>query len=172
MAQLLTSSNSTHPMGRFGAICLFGGWWNFVVYGPASVVKYSQLLAKAICSDTDLDIREASSYGIAQLAHHAPQIYVESLVQHLRSIATKGTIAKAKEHLEHIRLVENLVSALANMILFKSANSPHIAVSKADVIKIFLAILPLQEDCDEVQFNHKGFCDFVKSGKISTHEKL
>jgi hypothetical protein len=173
---MLIPSGSVDTNTRLGAICLFDDCVEYC--GQFAAAKYGQFLVNAVTEgimDGDVGIREASVYGIAQLARHAPSSYLEAhaenLAKHLRDIAVEGT-QKAKEDIEHIRLVENSLSALATMTLFKSSPFPQISISKAEIIKIFLANLPLKEDCDEAKFNHNGFCDLVESGEINVEESL
>jgi hypothetical protein len=146
--------------------------------GQFAATKYGRFLADSITqgiADRDLGIRESSVYGIAQLARHSPpaclETYAENLVQYLIDIAKEGA-EKAKEDIEHIRLVENSVSALATMTLFKSSQFSQVSVSKTEIMQIFLANLPLKEDCDEAKFNHEGFCDLVESGQINLEESI
>lgn len=173
---IINSSDSVDTKARFGAICLFDDCVEHC--GQFAAAKYGQLLVSAVTegiTDRDLGIREASVYGIAQLARHAPPSYLEpyagNLVQYLSDIAKEGA-EKAKEDIEHIRLVENSVSALATMTLFESSPFSEISISRKEIMSIFLANLPLKEDCDEAKINHKGFCDLVESGEVNVEESL
>lgn len=173
---MLKSSGSIDLKARLGAICLFDDCVEHC--GQFAAAKYGRFLADSITqgiSDRDLGIRESSVYGIAQLARHAPpaclETHAENLVQYLKDIAKEG-VEKAKEDIEHIRLVENSVSALATMTLFKSSQFSQVSVSKTEIMQIFLANLPLKEDCDEAKFNHEGFCDLVESGQINLEESI
>ena len=173
---LLKSSSNPDPKARFGAICLFDDCVEHC--GDQAAAKYGTLLADAVVEgvqDSDLALREASVYGVAQLARHAPKECFKNialpLVQHLANIAKEG-IEKEKEDIENIRLVENAASALATMTLFKSSPFLQIPVPRADIINIFLCNLPLQEDFDEAKFCHDGFCDLVENGELDLTQNL
>lgn len=171
----LSSSQNADSKARFGAICLFDDCVEYC--GSVAADKYGQLLVPAIIdgiTDVDLGIREASTYGIAQIARRAPshiEKYAQHIIRHLVAIAKEGA-EKNKADIENIRLVENSASALATLTIFKSSPCPPLGTLKSEYINIFLANLPLQEDCDEAKFSHEGFCDLVESGEVGIEVNL
>ena len=177
-APLLKASSNIDEKARLGAICLFVDCVEHC--GSEAAAKYGPLLIDAVTEgveDKDLELREASIYGIAQLARRAPQNCLQNvacqLIPHLATIAKEGS-EKRKEDIQNIRLVEYSASAIATMTLFKS--SPFVQLlpppQRTDIIKIFLANLPLLEDFDEAKFCHDGFCELVENGDIDLTQNL
>ena len=121
-------------------------------------MKYAPTLANAVqegINDKDLGVREASVYGISQIARKAPkeslQAYAEPLVQKLAEIARDGA-QREKDDIEDIRLVENSSSALATMTLFNTSPFKKTkSVARTELVDIFMSNLPLQEDFDEAK---------------------
>ena len=152
--KLLKASGTADSRARFGAVCLFDDCVEHC--GTAAASKYAPMLAGAVSegiNDADLELREASVYGIAQIARRAPQgltSFAEHLVQRLVAIAREGA-ENPKDDIEDIRLVENSASALATMTLFKASPFQQVRVPRSEIINVFLSNLPLQEDFDEAK---------------------
>lgn len=152
---LLKASGTIDSRARFGAVCLFD---DCVEHCDRDCTKYASILANAVqegINDEDLGVREASVYGISQIARKAPreslEAYSELLVQKLAAIARDGQV-RPKEEIDDIRLVENSSSALATMTLFNSSPFKKArSVPRSELVDIFVSNLPLQEDFDEAK---------------------
>lgn len=152
---LLNSLGNQDAKARFAAICLFDDCVEHC--GNSAAIKHSPMLAAAISEgiqDADVEVREASIYGLAQIARRAPnslQDNVTSLIQHSMVFAKEGTI-HSKEDIENVRIVENSASALAAMTLFP--RSPFQKVQgfpRAEILNYFIANLPIEQDFDEAK---------------------
>ena len=150
---LLKASGTIDSKARFGAVCLFD---DCIEHCGRAGIKYAPLLASAVqegINDDDIGIREASVYGISQIARkcgESLQGCSEALVQKLASIARNGAL-KVKDDIEDIRLVENSSSALATMTLFKTSPFKKTNMPRSELLDIFISNLPLQEDFDEAK---------------------
>jgi len=149
---------------RLAAICLFDDCVEHC--GSAAAAKYGPVLLDGIVRvmndpnptpdhEDGIELREASVYGIAQLARHAPGGTLSSafpqLLRCLLAIAEEGR-RKGKDDIHNLRLVENSSSALATLCLF--TGSPFKSVGgfdRKDAMDVFLANLPLLEDDDEAK---------------------
>ena len=160
---LLKASGTIDSRARFGAVCLFD---DCIEHCGSSCTKYAPTLANAVqegINDDDLEVREASVYGISQIVRKATkeslQAYAEPLVQRLAAIARDGT-GKVKDEIEDIRLVENSSSALATMTLFNSSPFKNTrSVPRTELLDIFISNLPLQEDFDEAKVRISSDCN-------------
>lgn len=150
---LLKASGTIDSKARFGAVCLFD---DCIEHCGREGIKYAPLLTSAVqegINDDDIGIREASVYGISQIARkcgESLQGCSEALVQKLASIARNGAL-KVKDDIEDIRLVENSSSALATMTLFKTSPFKKTNMPRSELLDIFISNLPLQEDFDEAK---------------------
>jgi len=137
---------------RFAAVCLFDDCVEHC--GSAAAAKYAPYLLEGALlgmDDTvngqDMDLKQVSVYGIAQIARYAPATAViphaESLVNTLVDICSVP-----KDATEHVALVENGVSALASLALIGTApfGKGMDAAKKSSIASIFLDQLPLRED--------------------------
>jgi len=172
--QVLTS-DTRDDKARLAAICLFDDCIEHC--GSSAASKYGPLLVNGVIqvmnnanNDDDIELKEASVYGVAQLARHAPKEMLSScippLLQWLLAIAKEGQ-GKGKDDIEHLRLVENSSSAVATLCLFK--RSPFQSVygfDRKDALDVFLSNLPLLEDEDEAKFCHEGLCELAEGGDI------
>ena len=107
-------------------------------------------------------------YGIIQVARYAPsalQSYAFDVTNILLDIAKEGVDVQ-KEDIDNLRLVENSASALATMALFPQSTLNISNVSEADLQKVFLHNLPIQEDYDEAKICHEGLCALIEKGDI------
>lgn len=166
---LLKRSTNADSKARFGAICLFDDCIEHL--GTSAAAKYAPVLTPAIVEgiqDDDSDIKEASVYGIIQVARYAPsalQSYAFDVTNILLDMAKEGVDVQ-KEDIDNLRLVENSASALATMALFPQSTLNISNVSEADLQKVFLHNLPIQEDYDEAKICHEGLCALIEKGDI------
>lgn len=166
---LLKQSTNVDSKARFGAICLFDDCVEHL--GPSAATKYAPVLTPAIVEgihDDDTDIKEASVYGIIQVARYAPSALQASaldVIKVLFEVANEGVNVE-KDNVENLRLVENSASALATMALFPQSILNASNVPKADLLRVFLHNLPIQEDYDEAKICHEGLCLLVENGDI------
>eukprot|EP00554_Chaetoceros_debilis_P008282 CAMPEP_0194100128 /NCGR_PEP_ID=MMETSP0150-20130528/1111_1 /TAXON_ID=122233 /ORGANISM="Chaetoceros debilis, Strain MM31A-1" /LENGTH=1242 /DNA_ID=CAMNT_0038786455 /DNA_START=30 /DNA_END=3758 /DNA_ORIENTATION=- len=173
---LLHSSNNQDVKARFAAICLFDDCVEHC--GVSAAIKHSPMLAAAISEgiqDADVEVREASVYGLAQIARRAPNSLhdnVASLIQHSMVFAKEGTI-HSKEEIENVRIVENSASALAALTLFP--HSPFQKVQsfpRAEILNSFIANLPIENDFDEAKICHDGLCDLIELGEVDISSNI
>ncbi len=197
---LLTLAGTSDPRARFGALCLFCDCVEHC--GPAAAAHYATPLCEGCvqglddsANDSDIELKEVSVYGLAQIARFAPKSAIlqgtaGNIALRLLSIA-KEAESKMKDDIEDLRLVENAASALATLTLFeRSPFQPNqMGIQKAYVLKTFLSNLPLTMDEDEakvrnitgqglsaylcslhilsfVKFCHQGLCELLENGQI------
>jgi hypothetical protein len=169
---LLKQSTNVDSKARFGAICLFDDCIEHL--GTSAATKYAPILTPAIVDgihDNDIDIKEASVYGIIQVARYAPdalQHCAVDLIKILFELAKEG-LEVQKDDIENLRLVENSASALATIALFPQSILNGSNVPKADLLRVFLQNLPIQEDYDEAKICHEGLCLLIENGDIDIH---
>jgi hypothetical protein len=152
---------------RWSAVCLFDDCVEHC--GPQAAGRFAPKLWPAVLSgmqDTeDMDLRQASIYGIAQIARYAPAAI---------STADAGTVIPAlvaiasqpKASVDNPSVHENSVSALASLLLCPSAPFRGKFIKTELAIKILLDNLPLSEDYDEAKICSSCLCDLVESGAI------
>jgi hypothetical protein len=157
---------------RLSAVCLFDDCVEHC--GAAAAVKFAPMLVGGTMlglddstNGQDEELKQASIYGIAQMARYAPSTvlapHIQSIVPRLVSI-TNGR----KEDAENIAIFENAVSALASLLLIGSAPFKSTSFVKHDtVLNTFLGSLPLRQDEDEAKFCHAGLCGMIESASIN-----
>ena len=142
--------------GRYAAICLFD---DCVEHGgPAAAAKYAPCLMEGALlgmDDTtngqDMELKQVSVYGIAQIARYAPSATVMPHADRLVSMLVD--ISKVpKDDTDHVAIVENGVSALASLALIGNAPLGKMeSVKKSLIMSIFLDQLPLSFDESEAK---------------------
>jgi hypothetical protein len=153
---------------RLSAVCLFDDCVEHC--GATAAVKFAPMLIGGVMlgldestNGQDEELKQASIYGVAQMARHAPSDvlapHIQSIVSHLVSITNVR-----KEDSENSVIFENAVSALASLLLIGNAPFKSTSFVKHDtVLNTFLASLPLRNDADEAKFCHAGLCDMIES---------
>ena len=179
--QLLTatSGGTYDARAKLAAICLFDdcvehcGSSAANSYAPALLGGIKEVLddKNQANEESDVELKQAAVYGIAQVARHAPKALSPAMGQELLmkvySIA-KEVETVSKDDMEHVTLVENAVSAMASLALFRgSPLFDSVSSEKGALTKVFLAGLPLEADYDESKYCHDGLCDLVELNLIN-----
>jgi hypothetical protein len=156
---------------RLSAVCLFDDCVEHC--GTSAAVKFAPMLIGGVMlgldestNGQDEELKQASIYGVAQMARHAPSDvlapHIQNILSHLVSITTVR-----KEDSENCAIFENSVSALASLLLIGNAPFKSTGFVEHDtVLNTFLAGLPLRQDEDEAKFCHAGLCDMIESASV------
>lgn len=156
---------------RLSAVCLFDDCIEYC--GASAAVKFAPMLIGGVMlgldestNGQDEELKQASIYGVAQMARHAPSDvlapHIQSILSHLVSITNVR-----KEDSENNVIFENAVSALASLLLIGNAPFKSTSFVKHEtVLNTFLAGLPLRQDEDEAKFCHAGLCDMIDSAFV------
>ena len=159
LGQLLTTSGTRDVRARFSAVCLFDDCIEHCGLQAAST--YSPMLLQGIIegmddkkNEGDMDLKQASVYGIAQIARHAPKSLPPLLSQELLMGVyniSKEVETVPKSEMKNLALIENAVSSIASLALFQGSPLFDYVTDKAVLIHVFLCGLPLIEDYCEAQ---------------------
>lgn len=160
-------SPNADTRARWSAVCLFDDCVEHC--GPQAAARFApQLLSCAvpgIQDATDQDLVQASIYGIAQIARYAPVSvlapYADTIIPTLVSI-----VSKRKESAASQAIHENSVSALASLVLFRSAPFPGKHIKPEVAGKILLENMPLTCDYDEAKICSTQLCELIESSLI------
>jgi hypothetical protein len=156
--KLLIGTSDTRA--RFAAMCLFDDCVEHC--GSAAATKYSSKLVEPILhgiDDTkngqDMDLKQASIYGIAQVARYGPpttfRLVVAQIIHFLKPVSNEVNTT-AKDDMDNACMVENAVSALVSLALFEHAPFAKMkGVDTSSILTTFLNSLPLREDETEAQ---------------------
>ena len=154
---------------RFAAICLFDDVVEHC--GSAAATKYAPYLLEGALlgmDDTtngqDVDLKQVSVYGIAQIARYAPAAVVTSQAERLVNMLV-NICSVPKDATDHVALVENGVSALASLVLIGNAplGKSMDASKKKSITSNFLNQLPLREDESEAKVRLCCFLSLFRS---------
>jgi hypothetical protein len=170
--QFLTSAGNPDTRARFAAVCLFDDAVEFL--GAEAASRYAPALLPGVLegmndatNDDDLELKQAAIYGVAQIARQAPAALASvagQVAQALYAIIEKGAADE-----DEVSMIENSVSALASMCVFRG--SPFVNMgsdSERGAIKeLVLNNLPIQEDETEAHVCHDRFADMVEIGDLA-----
>ena len=142
--------------GRYAAICLFDDCVEHC--GSAAAAKYAPCLMEGALlgmDDTangqDMDLKQVSVYGIAQIARYAPSATVMPHAERLVSMLVDISNVP-KDATDHVAIVENGISALASLALIGNAPLKKMdSAKKCLIMSIFLDQLPLSFDESEAK---------------------
>lgn len=142
---------------RFAAICLFDDVVEHC--GSAAAAKYAPYLLEGALlgmdyatNGQDVELKQVSVYGIAQIARYAPATVVISQAERLVNMLV-NICDVPKDATDHVALVENSASALASLALIGSAplGKSMNASKRKSILSNFLDQLPLREDESEAK---------------------
>jgi hypothetical protein len=154
----------------WSSVCLFDDCIEFC--GPSAASKFSPMLLQGVlmglsddsCGHTNIDLKRASIYGVAQMARYAPSHVLEP---HAHWIVQQLSQITGNPELHDAVVYENAVSALASTVLFHNAPFARSGFVKREIVlQQFMAALPLTLDDSEAKFCHAGLCDMVEGGEI------
>jgi hypothetical protein len=155
------------------AVCLFDDVVEHC--GPDAAATYAPRLMQAVATaleqhSNEKELVQASVYGIAQMARHAPS---GVLLGHLQAIIHRllALTSRCKDEAgDDVYLVEIAASALASVTLL--GPFPDVKyVPQQTLIDSFLSQLPILQDDDEGKICHAGFCHLIESGTISLSQE-
>jgi ABC-type proline/glycine betaine transport system substrate-binding protein len=151
---------------RLSAVCLFDDCVEHC--GAQAAARFGPLLLPGVLtgmSAEDDDLKQASIYGIAQIARYSPH---DVLAQDAASViqVLASTASKPQEAAESEAIFENSVSALASLAIFIQAPFQGKYLKHEMGVQILLENLPLTTDFDEAKVCSTGLCDMVEAGAI------
>ena len=180
--KLLVTAGNPDTRARLSAVCLFDDAVEHL--GPTAAHAHGATLLPGVLEGMDdaknggdVDLKQASVYGVAQLARRAPDVLhpvAGEVAGRLYEIVGKG----AEEGEGEEAMVENAVSALGSMCVFRGCPFPTVVGGEAAreaVKELVLNSLPLAEDEEEAQACHDRFADMVEVGDgscVGTPEQL
>jgi hypothetical protein len=152
LGPFLKASSFADTRATYAAVCLFDDCAEHC--GSAAASKYAPILLEGALlgmNGQDMDLKQVSVYGIAQIARYAPSAsvmpYAERLVNMLVDMCNVP-----KDATDHVAIVENGVSALASLALIGHAPLGKMQSAKKSLImSIFLDQLPLTYDESEAK---------------------
>jgi hypothetical protein len=159
----LKQSSSNDILARHAAVCLYDDCVEHC--GPSGASAYASLLFNAVLDGIDdnlnaqyTPLKQASVYGVIQLARHAPHSLAScnasALTNKMLEVAAIGRNAR-KGDIEPLSLVENAVSAISALCLCPGAPFELLdSINKSLCLDVFLQNLPIQEDEDEAKVIH------------------
>ena len=103
---------------------------------------------------SDVELKQAAVYGIAQVARHAPNALPPAVGQDLlRKVydIAKEVETVSKGDMEHVALMENAVSSIASLALLRGSPLYDSVSDKGALMNVFLRGLPIEEDFDEAK---------------------
>jgi len=177
LGQVLTTSGTNNDArARLSAICLFDDCIEHC--GSSAASAYAPMLLKGIHEAldddkekiSDVELKQAAVYGIAQVARHAPNALPPAVGQDLlRKVydMAKEVETVSKGDMEHVALVENALSSIASLALLRGSPLYDSVSDKRALMNVFLLGLPIEEDFDEAKICHDGLCDLVESNMIN-----
>jgi hypothetical protein len=127
--------------------------------GSAAAAKYAPYLLEGALlgmdyatNGQDVELKQVSVYGIAQIARYAPATVVISQAERLVNMLV-NICDVPKDATDHVALVENSASALASLALIGSAplGKSMNASKRKSILSNFLDQLPLREDESEAK---------------------
>jgi hypothetical protein len=142
---------------RFAAICLFDDVVEHC--GSTAAAKYAPYLLEGALlgmdyatNGQDVELKQVSVYGIAQIARYAPATVVISQAERLVNMLV-NICDVPKDATDHVALVENSASALASLALIGSAplGKSMNASKRKSILSKILDQLPLREDESEAK---------------------
>ena len=161
LAPYLKAGSTSDSRTRYAAVCLFDDCVEHC--GSAAAAKYAPLLMEGALlgmddatNDHDMDLKQVSVYGIAQIARYAPNATLTPqagrLVDGLVNMASVP-----KDAAENVAIVENANAALASLTLIGHAPLGKMdAAKKNAIMSVFLHQLPLGEDESEAKVGFSG----------------
>lgn len=156
---------------RFASVCLFDDCVEHC--GKGSANKHAPMLLQGVLEGMDdsknhgdLELKQASVYGIAQITRQAPHVLAAHSKQVIGYLANLVQVGPANE--DEVSLFENAVSALASMAVFKQAPFAKALgdVELASVKEMVLNNFPLKEDETEAHLCHENLADMVEIGEF------
>ena len=167
----LTRTSFAPSFPRFASVCLFDDCVEHC--GKGSANKHAPMLLQGVLEGMDdsknhgdLELKQASVYGIAQITRQAPHVLAAHSKQVIGYLANLVQVGPANE--DEVGLFENAVSALASMAVFKQAPFAKALgdVELASVKEMVLNNFPLKEDETEAHLCHENLADMVEIGEF------
>lgn len=164
LAPYLKAGGTTDTRARFAAVCLFDDCVEHC--GSVAATKYAPYLLEGTIvgmDDTtngqDVELKQVSVYGIAQIARYAPASVITTQAERLLN-SLVNICSVPKDATEHVALVENAVSALASLVLIDNAPLGKCmdGAKKSAIASTFLDQLPLREDENEAKVSEMRLC--------------
>ena len=157
---LLTAKGTNDIRARLAAVCLFD---DFVEHcGRAGAAKHAPALLQGVLdglddnkNQKDKELKQASIYGIAQIARYAPASTLAEVVIPLSQVLQKVIIED-----DDPNILENAVSAIASMVLFVDSHFVDLpGIDRVTITRLFMKALPLEQDYDEAKV--RTFFSFI-----------
>jgi importin-5 len=165
--------NQSDVRATLSAVCLFDDVVEHC--GPDAAANYAPRLMQAIATALEKhadekELVQASVYGIAQMARHAPSGvlsgHLEAIIHRLLALTSRSKDDAGDD----VYLLEMAASALAAVTLL--GPFPDVKfVPKDRLVDSFLSHLPILQDDDEAKICHAGLCHLIESGVISLSQE-
>jgi len=156
----LTKAGTPDARARFAAICLFDDCIEYC--GKEAATKHARCLLQGILegiddssNENDLELMQASIYGIAQITRFAPPSVLSPvalrIIKKLADIA-RPLLIQCKDEDDNLSVMENSISALASLVLLNESPFESLeGVDKKSLMQMFLQALPLAQDYNEAK---------------------
>jgi hypothetical protein len=167
-------SSTADARASVAAFCLFDDCIEYC--GSAAAAKYTPLLLPGVVKvlqdleSNEIDLVQASVYGVAQMARNAPPPLLASSIHTLVSqllVLTKGNKEDAPTG---PYLYEISISALSSLVLWGPFSNLK-GLNVTSIKQSFLSSLPIQQNDDEAKICHTHLCSLIRNGSINTQEE-
>lgn len=149
------------PEERRIAVCVFDDVFEHASEGGASLRYLDGFVGPCLagCDDSDVDVRQASVYGVGVMAVGAGAAFAPHVPGALEALAKVIQAPDARSE-ENLNATENAVSALG-----KLCESQRSAIPGAErVVPQWLSCLPLTEDTVEARVVHEQLVRMLTAG--------
>ena len=102
-------------------------------------------------------LRQASVYGLGQVAQHAPEVFRPSAAGIAADLTRLLNTAEAKLE-ENLDATENAVSVVGRICSLYPET-----VNTAEILPVWLQFLPLRNDEEEARYSHELLCRFIEA---------
>ncbi|GMH49699.1 hypothetical protein TL16_g00584 [Triparma laevis f. inornata] len=158
---------------RFAAVCLFDDCVEHL--GKAAAAQHAPALLNGVLAGIDDsrnggdgELKQAAVYGVAQIARQAPHVLAAQATNVLAALCQIVQTGARDE--DEVSLVENAVSALSTMVLFKKARFTGALGSEENINNVKELVLnnfPIKEDETEAHLCHENLADLIEIGDAS-----
>mmetsp|Transcript_24488 Transcript_24488/g.58091 ORF Transcript_24488/g.58091 Transcript_24488/m.58091 type:complete len:1322 (+) Transcript_24488:125-4090(+) len=152
------------------AFCLFDDCVEYC--GPEAAAKYTPVLLPGVVKvlqnpeGFDVDLVQASVYGVSQMARYAPPHLLASSIHTIVQQLMLLTQGHKEDSPAGAYLYEISISALSSLVLWGSFSNMK-GLNAASIQDRFLASLPIQQNDDEAKICHSQLCNLIENGSIN-----
>jgi len=157
-APILAEAHRYHPSIVTNAVCIFDDCIEWCGVAASRYAQECLPMFIACLSHEHFGLKQASIYGIIQIAKSHPSLLKRDINQITNKLVQIIECEDALDD-ENIGVTENAVSAIGTI----SSNSDLVGGKSAILFKKWLAMLPLKSDEAEARVVHRQLCDLIEA---------